>query len=112
MQLKSSVLITLLLSAALLFCAAPAVAQSSDQTGKLKIHVNPKQAYVFVDGKAIRDGSQTISLPAGTHTVGVYNYGYIPKTQDVRVPAGDSTSLDVSLQASGDKVSGPLAACW
>jgi len=26
----------------------------------MKIHVEPKQAYVFVDGKAVRDGSQTI----------------------------------------------------
>ena len=37
------------------------------QEGKLKIRVTPKQAYVFVDGSAIRDGKQTISLsPAST----------------------------------------------
>ena len=46
-------------------CAMPAFAQSSQEMGKLKIHVDPKQAYVFVDGKAIRDGSQSIELAAG-----------------------------------------------
>ena len=39
----------------------------SNIPGKLKIHVEPKQAYVFVDGKAIRDGSQTIVLASGDH---------------------------------------------
>jgi len=95
--------------AAFLFCVAPAFAQSSSETGKLKIHVVPKQAYVFVDGKAIRDGSQTITLAAGDHKVGVYNYGYLPKTQDVHVGAGATSQVNVSLQSSGDVVSGPFA---
>ena len=29
------------------------------QDGKLKIKVTPKQAYVFVDGNAIREGNQS-----------------------------------------------------
>ena len=87
--------------------AVPASAQNDD-TGKLKIHVTPKQAYVFVDGKAIRDGSQTIKLPAGSHEVSVRNYGYIPSTQTVHIHAGDTTVVPVTLQASGDKVSGPF----
>ena len=73
----------------------PASAQSSPDTGKLKIHVSPKQAYVFVDGKAIRDGSQTIQLSAGMHEVGVYNYGYAPNTQQVTINAGKTTAMDV-----------------
>jgi hypothetical protein len=95
--------------AALLFCVAPSFAQSSSETGKLKIHVDPKQAYVFVDGKAVRDGSQTIDLPSGDHQVGVYNDGYLPKMQNVHVGAGDTTHLSVRLQSSGDVVSGPFA---
>ena len=86
----------------------PAFAQSGQTNGKLKIHVSPKQAYVFVDGKAIRDGSQTIELSAGSHSVGVDNYGYTPQTKTVDITAGKTTDLDVSLQASGDKVSGPF----
>ena len=94
---------------ALLFCVAPSFPQSSSETGKLKIHVVPKQAYVFVDGKAIRDGSQSIELAAGDHKVGVYNYGYLPKIQNVHVGAGESTDLVVRLQSSGDDVAGPFA---
>jgi hypothetical protein len=98
-----------LLAAAGTFCAASVSAQSSSETGKLKIHVVPKQAYVFVDGKAIRDGSQTIKLTAGDHKVGVYNYGYQSNTQDVQIQEGKTTDLNVALQAAGDKVSGPFA---
>jgi hypothetical protein len=108
MRTKTFVIATLF-SAISYLCAVPAFAQSSQETGKLKIHVEPKQAYVFVDGKAIRDGSQTIELAAGDHKVGVYNYGYLPKTQDVHVGAGETTDLRVNLQSSGDVVAGPFA---
>ena len=108
MRTKPFVIATLF-SAINCLCAVPAFAQSSQETGKLKIHVEPKQAYVFVDGKAIRDGSQTIELASGDHKVGVYNYGYIPKTQDVHVGAGESTDLRVNLQSAGDVVAGPFA---
>jgi len=96
-------------SAALLFEAAPVFAQSSTNNGKLQIHVSPKQAYVFVDGKAVRDGSQTIELPAGSYKIGVYNYGYIDKVQDVQIESGKKTDLSVTLQPNGDKVAGPFA---
>jgi hypothetical protein len=109
MQKKSLFTALLLSCAACIFCVAPAFAQSSSETGKLKIHVEPKQAYVFVDGKAIRDGSQTIDLASGDHKVGVYNYGYLPKLQDVHVGAGETTDVRVTLQSSGDVVSGPFA---
>src|SRR5579863_493287 len=70
------------------------------QDGKLKVKVSPKQAYVFVDGNAIKQGSQTIKLPAGKHSIGVYNYGYTPQTQDVDITAGKTTDLNVTLQSS------------
>ncbi len=92
---------------ALLIAVAPAWARSQ-QDGTLKIHVSPKQAYVFVDGQAIRDGSQKIDLSAGRHTIAVYNYGYAPRTQAVDITAGRSTPLNVTLQPSGAKVDGPF----
>ncbi len=61
-----------------------------------------------MDGSAIRDGSQTIQLNAGKHTVGVHNYGYLPQNESVDITAGKTTELNVSLQASGEKVSGPF----
>ncbi|HEV2489635.1 MAG TPA: OmpA family protein [Candidatus Acidoferrales bacterium] len=87
-----------------LVSAAPAFAQN----GKLKIKVIPKQAYVFADGNAIKDGNQTISLTPGKHTIGVYNYGYTPQTQDVEITAKKTTQIQVTLQAAGGTVSGPF----
>ena len=109
MQTKLLVLVIFFLSAACLLFTAPAFPQSSPATGKLKVHVEPKQAYVFVDGKAIRDGSQTIKLAAGNHNVSVYNYGYQSKIQDVHIEAHKKADLNIALQSSGDKVSGPFA---
>ena len=96
-----------LLAAVSLAGILPAAAQNQSM-GKLKVKVSPKQAYVFVDGNAIRDGSQTIELSAGKHEIGVYNYGYAPDKESVDITQGKTTELNVSLKASGDKVSGPF----
>jgi hypothetical protein len=104
MRTKSLALVPFLAMVVTLTLAAPAFAQN----GKLKIKVSPKQAYVFIDGNAIREGSHTMTLPAGTHSVGVYNYGYTSQTQNVDITAGKTTSLDVKLQSSGGDVSGPF----
>ena len=45
--------------------------------------VSPKQAYTFVDGKAIGPGNRVIKLDVGTHHVLVANYGYKFVEQDV-----------------------------
>lgn len=92
----------------LAMAAGPAMANGQQTTGKVDVHVSPKQAYVFVDGNAIRDGSQTIALSAGKHTIGVYNYGYSPNVQTVNVVAGQTLTLHVGLQQSGQKVNGPF----
>ena len=104
MRTKSLALVPFLVTVVALMSAAPALAQD----GKLKIKVTPKQAYVFVDGNAVREGSHTMKLPAGKHSVGVYNYGYTSQTQDVDITSGKTTDLDVKLQASGGDVSGPF----
>ena len=77
------------------------------QEGKLKLKVTPSQGYLFVDGKAIRPGNQTLSLSAGKHTVAVVNYGYKIHTEDVNVESGKTTDLNVTLEAYGDRVAGP-----
>lgn len=94
--------------ALLAFGTARALAQAKANNGILKIHVTPKQAYVFVDETAIRDGNQTIALDAGKHSVEVRNYGYVAKTQDVEITSGKKTELTVTLEPSGDKVPGPF----
>lgn len=104
MRTKSLALVPFLAMVVALMSAAPAFAQD----GKLKIKVSPKQAYVFVDGNAVREGSHTLKLAAGKHSVGIYNYGYTSQTQDVDITAGKTSNLDVKLQASGGDVSGPF----
>ena len=95
------------LALVLALCATASFAQD----GKLKIKVTPPQAYVFVDGNAIRDGSQSIKLPAGKHTVVVVNYGYKISTQDVNIEAGKSTDLAVTLEALRRQGRRPLGPC-
>ena len=109
MRTKTLVAVALFLSAGSLLYLAPAWAASSADTGKLKVCVRPKQAYVYVDGKAIREGTQTVKLDAGDHKVGIYNYGYQPVIRNVHVTAGQKGFLSVGLQKSGDKLSGPFA---
>src|SRR5208283_710000 len=88
---------------AMMFCATCGFAQD----GKLKIKVIPKHAYVFVDDKAIREGSETISLSSGKHTVVVLNYGFKTSTQDVNIDSGKTKELSVTLEANGAAVTGP-----
>jgi hypothetical protein len=81
---------------------------SFGQEGKLKIKVTPSQAYIFLDGQAIREGRQTIPLSAGKHIVAVVNYGYKINTQDVNIESGKTTDLNVVLEAYGGTVNGPF----
>jgi len=103
-KLKALALVPVFAMLVALISAVPALAQD----GKLKVKVSPKQAYIFVDGNAIHQGSRTLKLAAGKHTIGVYNYGYTSQTQEVDVVQGKTTDLNVTLQQSGGNVSGPF----
>ncbi len=109
MRTVSFVASSLVLCIVAFLYVSPVFAQDSDIPGVLKIHVQPKQAYVFVDGTAIRDGNQRIELPEGDHTVGVYNYGFLPKIQKVHIGSGETSRLNVVLQSNGSEVDGPFA---
>ena len=97
-------------SALALCMVMPCMAQSGD--GKVAIHVTPKQAYVFVDGRAISEASKhhSLSLSAGDHKIVLANYGYTPETRNVTVTAGKTTDLDVTLQPVSSTVAGPFGA--
>jgi OmpA family protein len=105
MMLKMSFLA---LCASALVQLNPAIAQSQD-SAKLKVHAQPKQAYLFVDGKAIRARGHAIHLTPGDHTITVRNYGYTANTQKVQLISGNETKLNVDLHPYGGKVSGPFA---
>ena len=75
--------------------------------GKLKMSVIPKQAYTFVDGKAIGPGNRVIKLDVGTHHVVVANYGYKFVEQDVSMDSDKTLPVDIKLEPVGAPVPGP-----
>ena len=79
----------------------------SAKPGKLKMSVVPKQAYTFVDGKAIGPGNRTIKLDVGTHHVVVANYGYKFSEQDVSIDSDKTIPMDIKLEPVGAPVPGP-----
>jgi len=83
-----------------------ALAQDA-KPGKLKMSVIPKQAYTFVDGKAIGPGNRTIKLDVGTHHVVVANYGYKFAEQDVSIDSDKTVPMDIKLEPVGTPVPGP-----
>jgi hypothetical protein len=92
-----------LLCAGVLLLVSTALAADS----KLRVQVEPKQAYIFVDGVPIGEGTRTIKITAGTHSVGVYNYGFTPQLRDVSVEAGTVTGLDFKLDPVPGEIKGP-----
>jgi outer membrane protein OmpA-like peptidoglycan-associated protein len=102
--------VPLSVSALALCIVVPCMAQSGD--GKVAIHATPKQAYVFVDGRAISEASKhhSLTLSAGDHKIVLANYGYTPETRNVTVTAGKTTDLDVTLQPVSSTVAGPFGA--
>ena len=82
------------------------------QDGKLDLHVTPKQAYLFVDGRAISEASKhhSLKLSAGDHKIELVNYGYKREERTVTITAKKTTPLDVTLQAVGATVLGPFGA--
>jgi outer membrane protein OmpA-like peptidoglycan-associated protein len=74
---------------------------------KLRIQVKPQQAYIFVDGSPIGDGSRSISVAPGKHTIGVYNYGYKPEVREISVDEDRNAGLNFELVAVPGTISGP-----
>jgi outer membrane protein OmpA-like peptidoglycan-associated protein len=92
----------------MLFCEVSAHAQD----GKLTLHVTPRQAYVFVDGRAISEAGKhrSLKLSAGDHKIDLANYGYAPVSRNVTIAAGTNTDLNVDLTPVATTVSGPFGA--
>ena len=84
-----------------------AASAQSTKPGKLKIVVSPKQAYTFVDGRAIGPGRRRIKLEVGAHHLVVANYGYKFTEKDVSIDSDHTTSLDIALEPAGAEVPGP-----
>src|SRR5258708_1908831 len=85
---------------------ASAFAQET-RSGKLQVTVSHKQAYTFVDGKAIGPGNRTVKLAVGTHHLVVANYGYKFFEQDISIDSDKTMPMKVDLVSVGSEVGGP-----
>jgi hypothetical protein len=95
-----------LVLAATVLLSSVAFAQNA-KPGKLKISVTPKQAYTFVDDKAIGPGNRTIKLEVGSHHLIVANYGYKFVEQNVSIDSDKTVPVDIKLEPVGTTVPGP-----
>ena len=73
----------------------------------VKVRVGPPEAYIFVDGQPFAHRSQTIALTAGEHTIGVYNYGFVPQVQTVTLQPGKNPEIVARLEKVPGNVTGP-----
>ena len=66
--------------------------------GEVRLRISPANAVVRIDGKAIGQGVQTLSLPAVEHTVEISLDGYATVRQRVTPRPGLPQLVDVTLQ--------------
>lgn len=95
----------LLLPGALLAVTAM-LAAAQDATVKVNI-LTPEEAYVFVDGKPTIHRTNTLTLTAGEHTIGIYNYGFVPQVNKVWLKEGENPEIEVRLKPVPGMISGP-----
>ena len=77
-----------------------AARQRGADFGTLSVRVQPRDAVVIVDGQqwdSTGSGPLTIELSEGSHDVEVRQEGFAPFRRTIRVRAGDTTTLNVSL---------------
>jgi len=87
----------------LLLGATPLLAKN----GYLRLHVTPKQAYVYIDDVPLGWGSGLFWAIPGEHTLAVYNYGYKSYSAKFTSESGRTGSLSVALEPIPGNVSGP-----
>jgi hypothetical protein len=76
-------------------------------TAKVQVTVSPEEAYIFIDGHPYDHRSQTLNLAPGEYTLGIYNYGFIPQVEKIRLVAGNNPAIHASLTPIPNRVSGP-----
>lgn len=91
------------IAALLAFSATFALAQDAT----VKVRVFPPEAYIFVDGQPVAHRSQTISVTPGEHSIGVYNYGFVPQVKVVTLAPGRNPEIVSRLEAVPGMANGP-----
>jgi peptidoglycan-associated lipoprotein len=87
----------------------------SKMWGYIRLHITPKQAYVFVDGVPIWPGNTKYwTIPTkwyyvspGEHKLDFYNYGFKHATREVTLEGGQTKELNVNLTPIPGDATGP-----
>jgi hypothetical protein len=106
-MLSSCFLAAVLFITGATFAGAQEESRSAKDTGKVKVSVNPEEAYIWVDGKPMSHRSSSLTLPVGEHKIAIYNYGYMPQVHNVTVASGQTKDVEAKLKPIDAKVSGP-----
>jgi hypothetical protein len=69
------------------------------QDGKVRVRVEPKETYIFIDGVPYGWGNHSYKIASGSHTIGAYNYGFKPQVRDVKIDPNTTTELEFKLDA-------------
>lgn len=85
--------------------AAPEVPAEPPKPGKLAIKVSEEGAAIAVDGVAVtKSPAGVLTMPSGTHKLGVSKDGFVSSEQDVEVPAEKEAAVKVVLQATPETI--------
>lgn len=71
----------------------------SQRVGKLTVEVTPPETLLHVDGRALGNGSRTLRLNAGSHSLTATAPGFEPESVAVTIAAGESKPLALHLTA-------------
>lgn len=94
-----------LLTSAIFLVTICSLALAED--GRIRVNVTPEEAYIFVDGQPFTHRSNTLTLSAGEHTIGVYNYGFVPQVEKVYIEKGENPTINARLTRNPEMVQGP-----
>ncbi len=78
-------------------------AEARGARSRLRLHIEPADAAVYVDDRFVGTGEEVnsldrgIAVPAGKHTVTVSRPGFKDRSVDVEVESGRSKPVDISL---------------
>src|SRR5512136_1301234 len=77
------------------------------QDAKLKVQVDPRNAFVFVDGEAYKQHDGALEITPGEHSIGIYSYGFTPFIKKVTLHAGENPVITAKLEPLEGQVEGP-----
>lgn len=75
--------------------------------GHVQFEITPAGAFVLVDGNAPPAGSRTVDVDPGTHVVAITAPRFRARQERVRVPAGGTITVNVSLERADVIQTGP-----